>query len=109
MDIGKILSAIWNWMVPKLESQGINANEIMSEAMATGNSSQSTSAIMGVLENKARDMGKGDILANNQSWQSFKSKPLDQIIPHGMAILKEMGLFSRILAFFTGGKNETAD
>lgn len=101
MDIGNLLQRVWSWIYPRLESQGINPNEIMDEAMKAGQSNQSTSAVMGMLESKAKAWGKFDLLENNKIWNSFKDKAPQDIISHGMAMLKELGIFNRILGFFT--------
>jgi len=59
---------------------------------------------MSLLEAEARNRGRGDIV-NNHIWQSYKNKRLEEVVPHSMNLVKELGIAPTILSMFGGNKN----
>jgi hypothetical protein len=59
---------------------------------------------MGVLEQIARSKGWSGAL-DNQIWNSFKNKNINEVLPHAQQILKENGKLGAVMNFFGGSKN----
>ena len=70
--------------------------------MAAGQSSNSTNAVMDVLDNFARKIGREDVI-DSPLWKAFRSKNTDEVIPHAIANLKELNLFDNIISKFGQG------
>ena len=96
-----ILQAAWKYLAPKIPG----SDNIMSKAMEVGQRTNSPAAIMEVLESIAHQMGKGEVLNNNQIWNSFKTRSPQEIIPHAEKMLRESGKFGAVMNFF-GNSNK---
>ena len=60
---------------------------------------------LALLESIAHQMGKGEVLNNNQIWNSFKTRSPQEIIPHAEKMLRESGKFGAVMNFF-GNSNK---
>jgi len=94
MQIIEILQAAWKYLTNQPEINGI-ANNIMDQVMKEG---QTTSTVCQTLERVAAENGWQDKL-DNQIWTSLKHKTPDEIIPHALSIVKELGIFDLITNF----------
>ena len=93
----QLLQAAWKFLSGQTMFKGI-ANEAMDKAMEAGKTSNSTSAVMDVLEGIAQNQGWGDRL-NNQIWNSFRDKAPDDVIPHAWKMIQQQGILGNIISF----------
>lgn len=79
----------------------MNLDEIMSQAIQVGQSSNTTAAVMSTLEGVADRLGVKDKL-NTPIWQALRQKAPNEILPHAVSTLKEMKLFDSLMSKFGG-------
>lgn len=79
-----------------------NTSELMDGAMREGQS-QTTGAVMNMLEGYARSKGCESAFQNNQIWSTLRSKAPNEVIPYAQKMIKEMGLMN-IIGSFLGKK-----
>lgn len=64
------------------------------------NDNEAKSVAIMMIENYARKHSLNDVL-DDPKWKSICSQPLNNIIPHAMSMVKELG-FSNIIGALTG-------
>lgn len=102
MNIKEMLQAAWKWITGQSQQTAEQANDLLNQAMQTGENSQSVDNVLDVIESVGKSRGL-DIGGYSNIMQGFRGKKPDEILPH---VQKLMGteLFKDAISAFLGGK-----
>ena len=101
MDAKAIMNAGWKFLAPKF---GDMSNALMNQAMEIGQRTNSPAAVIDLCKGMAKSGGMDRELGKIEHiLDSFSGRQTNEVVPHGMNLLKEHNKLGSLIKFLFGG------